>query len=117
MIKLTKKELEALGENKDAVAQLLVRKAILAEMEKKEYTEEEKKYLEEMKLNMEIEFYLNSVAQKTCLLYTSPRTYCTWGDWKMSSSHFKTRWNVTFLCSNSKFTNRIFLCSIQRFSF
>ena len=69
MIKLTKKELEALGENKDAVAQLLVRKAILAEMEKKEYTEEEKKYLEEMKLNMEIEFYLNSVAQKTVQIY------------------------------------------------
>lgn len=69
MIKLTKKELEALGENKDAVAQLLVRKAILAEMENKEYTEEEKKYLEEMKLNMEIEFYLNSIAQKTVQVY------------------------------------------------
>ena len=54
MIKLTKKELEVLGENKDAIAQLLVRKAILEEMEKKEYTEEEKRYLEEMKLNMEI---------------------------------------------------------------
>ena len=69
MIKLTKKELEALGENKDAVAQLLVRKAILAEMENREYTEEEKKYLEEMKLNMEIEFYLNSIAQKTVQVY------------------------------------------------
>ena len=69
MIKLTKKELEALGENKDAVAQLLVRKAILAEMENKEYTEEEKKYLEEMKLNIEIEFYLNSIAQKTVQVY------------------------------------------------
>ena len=69
MIKLTKKELEALGENKDAVAQLLVRKAILAEMENKEYTEEEKKYLEEMKLNMEIEFYLNSIAQKTVQVF------------------------------------------------
>lgn len=69
MIKLTKKELEVLGENKDAIAQLLVRKAILAEMEKKEYTEEEKRYLEEMKLNMEIEFYLNSIAQKTVQIY------------------------------------------------
>ena len=69
MIKLTKKELEALGENKDAVAQLLVRKAILAEMENREYTEEEKKYLEEMKLNIEIEFYLNSIAQKTVQVY------------------------------------------------
>ena len=69
MIKLTKKELETLGENKDAVAQLLVRKAILAEMENREYTEEEKKYLEEMKLNIEIEFYLNSIAQKTVQVY------------------------------------------------
>ena len=68
-IKLTKKELETIGENKDAVAQLLVRKAILTEMEKKEYTEEEKKYLEEMKINMEIEFYLNSIAQKTVQIY------------------------------------------------
>ena len=69
MIKLTRKELEVLGENKDAIAQLLVRKAILEEMEKKEYTEEEKRYLEEMKLNMEIEFYLNSIAQKTVQIY------------------------------------------------
>ena len=53
MIKLTKKELETLGENKDAIAQLLVRKAIL----------------EEMKLNMEIEFYLNSIAQKTVQIH------------------------------------------------
>ena len=68
-IKLTKEEIEKLGGNKDGIAQLLVRKAILAEMEKKEYTEEEKKYLEEMKLNMEIEFYLNSVAQKTVQIY------------------------------------------------
>ena len=68
-IKLTKKELETIGENKDAVAQLLVRKAILAEIEKKEYTEEEKKYLEEMNINMEIEFYLNSIAQKTVQIY------------------------------------------------
>ena len=38
-------------------------------MEKKKYTEEEKKYLEEMKLNMEIEFYLNSIAQKTVQIF------------------------------------------------
>ena len=69
MIKLTKKELEVLGENKDAIAQLLVRKAILAEMENKKYTEEEKKYLEEMKINIEVEFYLNSIAQKTVQIY------------------------------------------------
>ena len=69
MIKLTKTELELLKDNKDGIAQLLVRKAILAEMEKKKYTEEEKKYLEEMKLNMEIEFYLNSIAQKTVQVF------------------------------------------------
>ncbi len=69
MIKLTKEELKLLKDNKDGIAQLLVRKAILAEMENKEYTEEEKKYLEEMKLNMEIEFYLNSIAQKTVQIF------------------------------------------------
>ena len=69
MIKLTKEELEVLGENKDAIAQLLVRKAILNEMKTKEYTKEEKKYLEEMKINMEVEFYLNSIAQKTVQIF------------------------------------------------
>ena len=39
MIKLTKEELKLLKDNKDGIAQLLVRKAILAEMENKEYTE------------------------------------------------------------------------------
>ncbi|WP_462427769.1 hypothetical protein [Fusobacterium varium] len=68
-IKLTKEEIEKLNGSKDGIAQLLVRKAILTEMEKKEYTEEEKKYLEEMNLNMEIEFYLNSIAQKTVQIY------------------------------------------------
>ena len=69
MIKLTKEELKRLNGNKDGIAQLLVRKAVLTEMENKEYTEEEKKYLEEMKLNMEIEYYLNSIAQKTVQIY------------------------------------------------
>ena len=68
-IKLTKEEMEKLGENKDGIAQLLVRKAILAEMENKKYTEEEKKYLEEMKINIEVEFYLNSIAQKAVQIY------------------------------------------------
>jgi len=69
MINLTKAELELLKDNKDGIAQLLVRKAILNEMKNKGYTEEEKKYLEEMKLNMEIEFYLNSIAQKTVQVF------------------------------------------------
>lgn len=68
-IKLTKEELKRLNGNKDGIAQLLVRKAILTEMENKKYTEEEKKYLEEMKINMEIEYYLNSITQKTVQIY------------------------------------------------
>ena len=68
-IKLTKEELKKLNGNKDGIAQLLVRKAILTEMENKEYTEEEKKYLEDMRLNIEIEYYLNSIAQKTVQIY------------------------------------------------
>ena len=68
-IKLTKEELKRLNGNKDGIAQLLVRKAVLTEMENKEYTEEEKKYLEEMKLNIEIEYYLNSIGQKTVQIY------------------------------------------------
>ena len=68
-IKLTKEELKRLNGNSDGIAQLLVRKAVLTEMENREYTEEEKKYLEEMKLNMEIEYYLNSIAQKMVQIY------------------------------------------------
>ncbi|CAK7030492.1 hypothetical protein [Fusobacterium varium] len=68
-IKLTKEELKKLDGNKDGIAQLLVRKAILTEMENKKYTEEEKKYLEEMKINIEVEYYLNSIAQKTVQIY------------------------------------------------
>ena len=63
MIKLTEKELENIKENKDAIAQLLVKKAILNEIKEKKYNEDEKKYLEELKMNMEIEFYLTSAAQ------------------------------------------------------
>lgn len=68
-IKLTKEEFKKLDGNKDGIAQLLVRKAILTEMENKKYTEEEKKYLEEMKINIEVEYYLNSIAQKTVQIY------------------------------------------------
>ena len=66
---MTKKELEVLGENKDAIAQLLVRKAILEEMEKKEYTEVEKDILKKWSLIWKLKFYLNSIAQKTVQIY------------------------------------------------
>lgn len=63
MIRLTEKELKNVKENKDAIAQLLVKKAILNEIKEKKYNDEEKKSLEELKTNIEIEFYLTSIAQ------------------------------------------------------
>lgn len=63
MIRLTEKELNNVKENKDAIAQLLVKKAILNEIKEKKYNDEEKKSLEELKTNIEIEFYLTSIAQ------------------------------------------------------
>ena len=43
MIRLTEKELKNVKENKDAIAQLLVKKAILNEIKEKKYNDEEKK--------------------------------------------------------------------------
>ena len=53
MIRLTEKELKNVKENKDAIAQLLVKKAILNEIKEKKYNDEEKKSLEELKTNIE----------------------------------------------------------------
>lgn len=58
-IELTKEEIEKTKDNSNAAAGLLVRKAILKEMSEYEYTEEEKKELEEIKTNVEIEYFLN----------------------------------------------------------
>lgn len=69
MIKLLKEEVEELKGNKDAIAQLLVRKAILEEISKKKYTEEEKKQIDLMKLNVEIEYYLTSIAKNNITIY------------------------------------------------
>ena len=54
-----------MGSNSNAAAQLLVRKAVLNEMKGVKYTEEEKKELEEIKKNIEIEYFLNKKAMET----------------------------------------------------
>lgn len=69
MIQLTENEVKELNGNKDAIAQVLVRKALLEEMAGQDYTEEEKKYIEVLKLNAEIEFYLNKLAQPKVVIY------------------------------------------------
>lgn len=69
MLALTKEELEKYKNDKNGIGQLLVKKAILKEMEEKEYSKEEKEQLDELKLNLEIEFYLNLVAQKDIIIY------------------------------------------------
>lgn len=69
MLTLTKEELEKYKNDKNGIGQLLVKKAILKEMEEKKYSKEEKEQLEELKLNLEIEFYLNLIAQKDIIIY------------------------------------------------
>lgn len=68
-MELTKEELQAANGNKDLAAQLLVRKAVLEEIAKKEYTEEEKRYIEFLKVNAEIDYFLTSEAQKNVVVY------------------------------------------------
>lgn len=64
-ITLTETEVKDMGSNSNAAAQLLVRKAVLNEMKGVKYTEEEKKELEEIKKNIEIEYFLNKKAMET----------------------------------------------------
>lgn len=68
-MKLTKDELQTANGNKDLMAQIMVRKAVLKEISKKEYTKEEKEYIEFLKTNAEIEYYLTSIAQKNVVIY------------------------------------------------
>jgi len=63
MIKLNDPELAQTGKNPDLVAQLLVRKAIEEEMVLKPFSEEERKQLENIKKNVEIEYFLNLRAE------------------------------------------------------
>ena len=63
-LKLSKTEIELIGSNQNAGAELLVKKALLKEMDGNIYSEEQKKSLEEMKSNIELEFYLSVISQQ-----------------------------------------------------
>lgn len=64
-ISLTEQEVKDTENNSNAAAQILVKKAVLKEMENAVYTEEEKKELEEIKENIELEYFLNKKAMET----------------------------------------------------
>lgn len=63
-IKLNPQELEQAKGNPNVMAQMLVTKAILTEMSQRPFTPEEVAQLDIMKKNLEIEFFLNILAQK-----------------------------------------------------
>ena len=62
-VQLNQTEIELVESNPNVGAQLLVKKAILKEMEGNVYNEEQQKLLKEMKENLELEFYLSSISQ------------------------------------------------------
>ena len=64
-ISLTEQEVKDSENNSNAAAQILVKKAVLKEMENVKYSEEEKKELEEIKENIELEYFLNKKAMET----------------------------------------------------
>ena len=64
-ISLTEQEVKDTENNSNAAAQILVKKAVLKEMENVKYSEEEKKELEEIKENIELEYFLNKKAMET----------------------------------------------------
>lgn len=61
-INLTEEELKETKDNPTMGAQVLVRKALLSEAEKEKYTDAEKKDLDFLKKNVEIEYFLNKKA-------------------------------------------------------
>ena len=63
VVQLNQTEIELVESNPNIGAQLLVKKAILKEMEGNVYNEEQQKLLKEMKENLELEFYLSSISQ------------------------------------------------------
>lgn len=63
-INLTQEEINSTGGNANLGAQLLVRKAILKEMEVYKYTPEEEKELNSAIENLKLEFFLNRTASK-----------------------------------------------------
>lgn len=67
-IKLTQEEIAGTGENANAGAQLLVRKAVIKEMEGNKYTPEEQKELDNAIENLKVEFFLNRTASKNVVV-------------------------------------------------
>lgn len=63
-VELTPTEVTQLNGDTNKGAELLIRKAILNDMSKYNYTSTEKNNLQLMKENLEIEYYLNTVAAK-----------------------------------------------------
>jgi hypothetical protein len=64
VIELSPQELVQAKGDPNVMASMLVSKAIVVEMSKREFTGEEKVQLEIAKKNLEIEFFLNILAQK-----------------------------------------------------
>lgn len=63
-ISLTNKEVKSIGNNKSQAAQLLIKKAILKEKEKANFTEDEEKKIKNLKDNLEVEFFIEREAVK-----------------------------------------------------
>ena len=63
-VELTPTEVKELGNNQNAIASTLIKKAVLKEMSEYKYTPEESKAIKQAKENLEIEFYLDRVATK-----------------------------------------------------
>lgn len=63
-IELTPSEIKEVESNQNEIAGILIKKAILKDMNGYKYNKEEKEALDEAKENLEIEFYLNRIATK-----------------------------------------------------
>lgn len=67
-LSLTKEELATVGNNFNAAASLLVKKAVEKEMSTYQYTTEEKQELDKAIENLKLEFFLNRVASKNTVV-------------------------------------------------
>lgn len=67
-LSLTKEELATVGNNSNAAASLLVKKAVEKEMSTYQYTTEEKQELDKAIENLKLEFFLNRVASKNTVV-------------------------------------------------
>ena len=63
-IELTPSEIREVENNQNEIAGILIKKAILKDMNGYKYDREEKEALDEAKENLEIEFYLNILLER-----------------------------------------------------